>query len=230
MSADQFTSLINSIEKNQYSEVLSLSTNRKLMSMKTSNGATPLIHACRFKNTSLYIIQCLFSAGSQLLTKDNRNTSPFLAACESGNFDAVKFLYSKCKNKDLLFIVDSGKEDPLTKSVKSGNCEILQWLLERVEKEDDRKRALYYSVIYGNVHAFNILKTIKFQDIDYNDLFNQCTTNPNLEIIKALHSNCTCLSAADYIRLSNRVKDNEKVKDELLKYSHMRKRNWHRSV
>ena len=224
MSLEQFNELIECISNNQCEEVKRISSsNRNLMSMRTKDGSTPLIHACKCK-THLEIVQCLFHAGSQLLTKDNQKKTPFLAACESGNLEIAKFLYRNCNQKQRMrYVVDDCKEDPLTKSVKSGKVQLLKWLLQTQQRNVNKMRAIYVAVELGNVEMFKMLFKTAIYGLNCDDLMHHCVENPKVEIIKALCSKCQFLGAIDFKDLENRVKSNE-VKEEFKKcYQQKRK-------
>lgn len=120
---------------------------------------TPLIKAAQAGN--IEECQRLLDAGEEINQKTKMGNTPLIVACLHGKTEIVKFLISKGAPVDQL---GEDNQTPLMNAIFHNNessNEIVDFLVEKganiniVDKKD--ATALAYSVLYDNLHVFNLL-------------------------------------------------------------------------
>lgn len=113
------------ILNNQLNSVIQLLHVNNTALQKDSNGWLPLHYAARYANKEIIEACCQFSTNKD--TPDAMGRTPIMIAAESGRLSAVITLIGYQAQVDLS---DSAGLGILHYAVKSGNLDLVRWLIE----------------------------------------------------------------------------------------------------
>lgn len=150
------TSLVNAIEKREWSLVEKLLAEPEQLTSKQPDGMTALHWAVFHKRTEL--VQQLLSAGAPVDSRTLYDVTPLSIGCMQGDVASVRLLTSAGADTNAVL---PGGETPLMTASRNGNPDVLKELLKRGATIDATERkgqtALMWAAADGNAEAVQVL-------------------------------------------------------------------------